>query len=91
MSRGSSHRRFAVVVFGWTLLYSRFGTEWAPVADFPTESLCDRALASRIDVETQAAIGGALADQPSDNPLRRQAYERAVRHVQFRYRCEPVR
>jgi hypothetical protein len=34
-------------------------------------------------------MGGALASQPADNPLRQDAYRRAEAHVRNRYRCEP--
>ena len=44
--------------------------------------------ADAIDRAATAALGGALASQPADNPLRQDAYRRAEAHARPRYRCE---
>jgi hypothetical protein len=77
-----------LALLGWALLYSRHGNDWKVVAEFPLAWHCERALDGRVDEETQAEIGGALATQSGDNPLRQAAYARAVRHVRGRYRCD---
>ena len=74
-------------LLGWALLYSRHGNDWHVVEQFEFEQHCARVLDSRVDEETRASIGGALAQQSADNPLRVQAYDRAVRHVRDRFRC----
>jgi hypothetical protein len=40
-----------------------------------------------VDREVQQAIGGALARQPADNPMRQAAYARAERRITAQYRC----
>ncbi len=74
---------------GWALLYSRHGNDWHVIDQFDYESYCTRVLATRVDEETRAAIGGALAVQAADNPLRVEAYDRAQRHVRDRFKCVP--
>jgi hypothetical protein len=44
-----------------------------------------------VDRDILDEIGGALASQPADNPLRQQAYGRAARRVAARYRCRSLR
>jgi hypothetical protein len=82
--------RIAVAVLGWALLYSRHGNDWRVVAQFEFQEHCNRMLDSRVDEETRSSIGGALEAQAPDNPLRVQAYDRAVRHVRDRFRCAPT-
>jgi hypothetical protein len=84
-----SHPRVtALLVLGWALLYSRYGSGWRVVDEFPYRGHCERAMDAHVDHETQREIGGALANQMRDNPMRRAAYERAERRVRDRYRCE---
>jgi hypothetical protein len=77
------------VLLGWALLYSRHGNDWHVIDQFDYESYCTRVLETRVDEETRAAIGGALAVQAADNPLRVEAYHRAVQHVRARFKCAP--
>ena len=80
----------ALVLLGWALLYSRHGGGSRVVNEFPYESYCERAMDAQVDRETQAEIGGALANQSPDHPMRQAAYARAARHVRDRYRCQPA-
>jgi hypothetical protein len=80
----------ALALLGWALFYSRHGNDWRIVDEFPREWHCDRARDLSIDRDTQSEIGGALANQSPDNPMRKVAYERAVRHVRGRYRCDRI-
>ena len=77
-----------LALLGWALLYSRHGGDWKVVEEFPRQWHCEEALDARVDKETQSEIGGALANQALDNPMRQTAYSRAVRHVRGRYRCD---
>jgi hypothetical protein len=77
------------VLLGWALLYSRHGNDWHVIDQFDYESYCTRVLATRVDEETRAAIGGALAVQAADNPMRVDAYARAQRQVRDRFKCVP--
>jgi hypothetical protein len=74
-------------LLGWALLYSRHGDTWQMLGDYPTGAMCDQVRDARIDGEAQSEMGGALAEQSADNPMRREAYQRAARHVAERYRC----
>ena len=76
------------VLLGWALLYSRHGDSWQTLGDYPTPTLCDQVRDARINGEAQGEMGGALADQAADNPMRREAYQRAARRVAERYRCD---
>lgn len=84
------HSALVLVLFGWALLYSRHGTGWRVLDEFPYYGHCQRALEAHVDSETQREIGGALANQAMDHPMRRTAYGRALRHVRDRYRCDDV-
>jgi hypothetical protein len=75
------------LLLAWALVYSRDGEEWEPVDEYASESTCMRVRAASVDRETLDEIGGALAGQPADNPLRLEAYGRAARRVAARYRC----
>jgi hypothetical protein len=68
-------------------VYSRDGRDWNVLDEFSTSSDCMRVRSASIDAETQQEIGGALASQPADNPMRQAAYVRAERRVGARYRC----
>jgi hypothetical protein len=81
--------RIAIVVLGWALLYSRHGNDWRVIGQFEYQEHCSRVLDNRVDEETRSSIGGALEAQAADNPLRVQAYDRAVRHVRDRFKCVP--
>ena len=82
--------RIAIAVLGWALLYSRHGNDWRIIDQFDYESYCTRVRETRVDEETRASIGGALEAQAADNPLRVQAYDRAVQHVRERFKCVPA-
>ena len=82
--------RVTIALLGWALLYSRHGNDWRVLDQFEYEQHCTRVLDSRVDEETRTSIGGALEAQAADNPLRVQAYDRAVRHVRERFRCAPT-
>jgi hypothetical protein len=69
------------------LMYSRDGDDWHALDEFDSDSHCMRVRSASVDAETQQEIGGALASQEVDNPMRQQAYGRASRRVAARYRC----
>ena len=69
------------------LMYSRDGSDWSVLDEFSTSSDCMRVRSASVDAEAQQEIGGALANQEVDNPMRQQAYGRASRRVSERYRC----
>ena len=69
------------------LVYSRDGRDWNQLDEFSTSSDCMRVRSASVDAEAQQEIGGALANQEVDNPMRQQAYGRASRRVSERYRC----
>ena len=81
-------RRLWVVVLGWALLYSRNGNEWRSQGEFAYEGYCERVLEARVRDDTFVEIGGALAGQSADNPMRQDAYRHAEPRVRQRYRCE---
>ena len=80
-------RAAGLVLLGWALVYSRAGEDWSTVDEFASESTCMQVRSASVERETLEEIGGALAGQPADNPMRQQAYDRAVRRVASRYRC----
>jgi hypothetical protein len=81
------HRGAVVLLLAWALIYSRDGEDGSVLDEFGSESDCMRVRAASIDGEIQDEIGGALASQTADNPMRQQAYDRASRKVASRYRC----
>ena len=83
-----NRRLVSTIILGWALLYSRHGDEWQRQGDFVQEGSCERVLAARVQDDTLAEVGGALAVQSPDNPMRQEAYRHAERHVRERYRCE---
>ena len=84
----TSRRRLAVLLAGWLLLYSRWGDEWRPLDEFASRGYCNHARAARVRDEALREIGGALAAQTGDNPMRQRALANAERRVRPRYRCE---
>ena len=78
----------AVVLAGWVLLMSGPSGGWRPLGTYEQEWLCAHVRSAAIDRAAVAEIGGALASQPRDNPLRQEAYRRAETHLRDRYRCE---
>ena len=91
MIRPLNRRLAMVLLLGWALLYDRGGRGWETLDVMPTSWTCDRLRTARIDEEVQREIGGALANQNVDNPMRVDAYRKAAAHVVGRYRCESVR
>jgi hypothetical protein len=81
------HALLAITLVTWTLLYSRHGTEWLRLDDFPSDYACSRVREAWIAREATREIGSALASQPADNPMRRRAMSKALRRVDPRYRC----
>jgi hypothetical protein len=81
------HPSIALVLLVWALIYSRNGDDWSVLDEFDSESHCMRVRSASVGRETEDEIGGALASQPADNPIRQQALERASRRVAARYRC----
>jgi len=77
-----------VVLGGWILLVNASSGGWRPLGTYEQEWLCAHVRADAIDRAAVAEMGGALASQPADNPLRQDAYRRAEAHVRNRYRCE---
>ncbi len=77
-----------VVLGGWILLVNAPSGGWRPLGTYGQEWLCAHMRADAIDRAAVAEMGGALASQPADNPLRQDAYRRAEAHVRNRYRCE---
>ena len=78
----------AVVLGGWILLVNAPSGGWRPLGTYGQEWLCAHVRADAIDRAAVAEIGSALASQPRDSPLRREAYRRAETHLRDRYRCE---
>jgi len=76
-----------MLVLAWALLYSPEGREWDVVDEYPSEWSCLQGRTGNVDREVQQAIGGALASQPADNPMRQAAYARAERRITAQYRC----
>jgi hypothetical protein len=63
--------------------------DWKQLADYGSRSVtCEQVRESNVARDVLSEIGGALADQPTDNPIRQQAYGRAERRIRERYRCE---
>ena len=83
---GRAH--IGLLFLGWVLMSASRDGAWQPVDDFPGSLTCERVRSIRVADEVRREIGSALADQPADNPMRRQAYEHAERRVRERYRCE---
>ena len=84
-------RLTTALVSAWVLVHSDTGTEWTVVGQFTSPVPCLQTRTAVVDREVQGSIGGVLAGQPVDNPLRQEAYRRAARHVEDRYRCAEVR
>lgn len=82
-----NHRgRLALPLLAWFLIYGRDG-DWRPIDELNSETTCLHLRAQAVDNDIRSEIGSALADQPADNPLRRDAFRRAERRVGARYRC----
>jgi len=79
------------ILLGWVLLYSRHGNSWEPLTDAGSQYRCEQLLDARVAEDVQGEIGGALAGQSADNPMRQDAARRAERHVRDRYRCAETR
>jgi hypothetical protein len=75
------------LALAWALLYSPDGRGWDVVDEFPSEWSCLQGRSASVDREAQREIGGALASQPADNPMRQAAYTRAERRITAHYRC----
>ncbi|MGH7893023.1 MAG: hypothetical protein ACREQL_00040 [Candidatus Binatia bacterium] len=88
ISRVVDGRRLLTLLLGWALLYDRGGRGWRAVGELSDQSTCERVRTARIHAEVLDEIGGALANQPEDNPLRQEAYRRAEGRVRPRYECE---
>lgn len=80
-----------MLVLAWALVHSRDGDDWSTVDEYASESTCMRVREASIERDILDEIGGALAGQPADNPMRQQAYGRAARRVTTRYRCSHLR
>ena len=80
-----------MLALAWALLYSPEGREWDVLDEYPTEWSCLQGRTGNVEHEIQQEIGSALASQPADNPMRQQAYARAERRMNARYRCSYIR
>jgi hypothetical protein len=80
-----------ILLAGWALMFNPDPDDrrpqWRQVGHYATDSLCERALTLGMQRTTEARIGGALASQPPDNPMREEAYARANFRAQKQYRC----
>jgi hypothetical protein len=86
---GSMNRRLgSALLLGYALLYDRGGRGWQAVEMLPTSWSCEQLKAARVDQDIQQEIGGALANQSGDNPMRVEAYRKAAARVSTRWRCE---
>ncbi len=85
------HSGVGMLLLAWALLYSPDGDEWEVLDEYPTEWSCLHSRADSVDREIRGEIGSALASQPPDNPMRQQAYARAERRLNARYRCSYTR
>jgi hypothetical protein len=81
------HSAACVLLLVCALMYSRDGRDWEVLDEFSSDSHCMRVRAASVDGEIQQEIGGALANQEVENPMRQQAYGRVSRRVAARYRC----
>lgn len=81
------HPLLAIALTSWTLLYSRFGAEWRPMDAYPSPAACRQVQEAWMTHEATRELGLVLAARPSDDPLRRRAFERALRDVESRFRC----
>jgi hypothetical protein len=77
-----------LVVLAWVLFHAKREGEWRALDSFASEPTCERVRAADVAEDTRSAIGGALADQPADNPIRRDAFRRAEQRIGQRYRCQ---
>jgi hypothetical protein len=86
------HALLGALVAGWLLLFSDDpegrDPRWRRIADFASESLCERGRAAEAERMALGRIGGALAMQPADNPLRQEALRRAYARTRDHYRCD---
>jgi hypothetical protein len=80
--------RLRLLVLGWALVHAGRDWDWQQLGDYGGSTTCERVRESRVATDVLHEIGGALADQPADNPIRQQAYGRAERRIRERYRCE---
>ena len=81
------HSAAGMLVVAWALLYSPDGSGWDVLDEYPSEWSCMQGRTANAERDIQHEIGGALASQPADNPMRQAAYGRAARRVASRYRC----
>ena len=77
------------ILAGWLLLHGTDprGGDWREVGSYGTESACDYGRQAAVERATLTRIGGVLASQPVDNPMRQHAYRQAQERVQPQYRC----
>jgi hypothetical protein len=86
---GAMNRRLgSALLLGYLLLYDRGGRGWQLVETLPTSWACEQLKAARVDQDIQHEIGGALANQAGDNPMRVEAYRGATARVSARWRCQ---
>jgi hypothetical protein len=85
------HALATAVAAGWLLLVSNdpdaLSPEWRTVGTFGSESYCEQGRDGAVEQAAIARIGGALASQPADNPIRQEAFRRAYDRARARYRC----
>jgi hypothetical protein len=81
-------RALGVALLGWVLVHAGRDGVWQPLGDYGDPLTCEQVRDSNVGSEARREIGSALADQPADNPIRQQAWERAARRIRERYRCE---
>ena len=76
------------LLIAWALIHAGRDGVWETLGEFTGPLTCEQVRDSNVANEATREIGSALADQPADNPMRQQAFERAARRVRDRYRCE---
>jgi hypothetical protein len=81
------HPLIAIALTSWTLLYSRFGTEWRPMDELPSPTACRQVQKAWMMHEATREIGLVLTAAPGEDSERRRAFERALRDVESRFRC----
>jgi hypothetical protein len=84
----SGHRWAVLSLLGWVLLAAGRDGDWQARGSYPSELTCTRVMTVAVSDDVRREIGSVLADQPVDNPMRRQAWDHAERRVRQRYRCE---
>jgi hypothetical protein len=85
------HALATAIAAGWLLLVSNDPDartpEWRALGSYGSESHCEQGRDAEAEQAATVRIGGALANQPADNPIRQEAFRHAYDRARARYRC----